>query len=109
MLALGAPAGAQSPTTTTPIEHLIVVVGENLSFDNLFGTYQPKSGAAVRNLLASHATSGVRYWSGGEINLKALNEMMRAQKIVGALKDDPDWSKIIDEQFLPDDLKKKTQ
>ena len=62
---------------------------------------------AVKNLLASHEKSGVRYWSGGEINLKAMNEMMRAQKIVGALKDDPDWSKIIDESFLPDDLKKK--
>ena len=43
--------------------------------------------------------SGVRYWSGGEINLKAMNEMMRAQKLVGVLKDDPDWSKIIDEQL----------
>jgi NitT/TauT family transport system substrate-binding protein len=64
--------------------------------------------SALKNLLESHAKSGVKYWSGGEINLKALNEMMRAQKIVGALKDDPDWSKIIDESFLPDDLKKKT-
>ena len=64
--------------------------------------------SALKNLLASHEKSGVRYWSGGEINLKAMNEMMRAQKIVGALKDDPDWSKIIDESFLPDDLKKKT-
>ena len=64
--------------------------------------------SAVKNLLTSHAKSGVKYWSGGEINLKAMNEMMRAQKIVGALKDDPDWSKIIDESFLPDDLKKKT-
>ena len=36
-----------------------------------------------------------------------MNKMMRAQKIVGALKDDPDWSKIIDERFLPDDLKTK--
>ena len=53
LLALGAPAGAQAPPTTTPIEHLIVVVGENLSFDNLFGTYQPRSGAAVRNLLSA--------------------------------------------------------
>jgi len=53
LLALGAPVGAQAPPTTTPIEHLIVVVGENLSFDNLFGTYQPKSGAAVRNLLSA--------------------------------------------------------
>src|SRR5215475_2383116 len=63
---------------------------------------------ALKNLLASHEKSGVKYWSGGEINLKAMNEMMRAQKIVGALKDDPNWSKIIDESFLPDDLKKKT-
>jgi acid phosphatase len=53
LLALGAPAGAQAPSTTTPIEHLIVVVGENLSFDNLFGTYRPRSGAAVRNLLSA--------------------------------------------------------
>ena len=63
--------------------------------------------SAVKNLLDSR-TDGVKYWSGGDINLKAMNEMMRAQKIVGALKDDPDWSKIIDESFLPDDLKKKT-
>ena len=65
--------------------------------------------SAVRNLLGSHEKSGVRYWSAGEINLKAMNEMMRAQKIVGALKTDPDWGKIIDESFLPDDLKRKTQ
>jgi NitT/TauT family transport system substrate-binding protein len=64
--------------------------------------------SAVKNLLGSHEKSGVKYWSGGEINIKARNEMMRAQKIVGALKDDPDWGKIIDESFLPDDLKKKT-
>jgi len=38
--------------TATPIEHLIVVVGENLSFDNLFGTYRPRSNAKIRNLLS---------------------------------------------------------
>jgi len=27
--------------TTTPIEHLIVIVGENHTFDNVYGTYQP--------------------------------------------------------------------
>ena len=53
MLALTAPAAAQAPSaTTTPIEHLIVVVGENLSFDNLFGIYEPRSGAGVHNLLS---------------------------------------------------------
>jgi len=39
------PARAQAPATprptTTPIEHLIVVVGENLTFDNIFATYRP--------------------------------------------------------------------
>jgi acid phosphatase len=37
---------------TTPIEHLIVVVGENLSFDNLFATYEPAPGESVANLLS---------------------------------------------------------
>ena len=39
-------------TTATPIEHLIVVVGENLSFDNLFATYEPPPGETVGNLLS---------------------------------------------------------
>jgi NitT/TauT family transport system substrate-binding protein len=47
--------------------------------------------SAVRSLVTSHNKSGVHYWSGGEINLKAMNEMMRAQQLVGALKGDPDW------------------
>src|SRR6266446_2453549 len=51
LLALG-PSTAAHPAPTTPIEHLIVVIGENLSFDNLFGTYQPKSGGWVHNLLS---------------------------------------------------------
>ncbi len=49
LLVLPAPARAQ---TATPIAHLIVVVGENLSFDNLFGTYEPRSNAKIRNLLS---------------------------------------------------------
>ena len=49
LLVSAAPAQAE---TATPIEHLIVVVGENLSFDNLFGTYRPPSNAKIRNLLS---------------------------------------------------------
>jgi len=34
--------GAEAPTgTRTPIKHLIVVIGENHSFDNVFATYVP--------------------------------------------------------------------
>ena len=43
---------AASVVTATPIKHLVVIVGENHSFDNVFATYQPPSGASVRNLLS---------------------------------------------------------
>ncbi|HEX7836392.1 MAG TPA: alkaline phosphatase family protein [Kofleriaceae bacterium] len=36
----------------TPIQHAIIVVGENHSFDNLFGTYQPRRGQHIDNLLS---------------------------------------------------------
>jgi phospholipase C len=38
--------------TRTPIEHLIVVIGENHTFDNLFGAFQPARGQSVANLLS---------------------------------------------------------
>jgi len=38
--------------TATPIKHLILVIGENRSFDHVYGTYIPKSGDAIRNLLS---------------------------------------------------------
>ena len=34
----------------TPIKHLVVIIGENHTFDNVFGTYQPPPGQTVRNL-----------------------------------------------------------
>ncbi len=30
---------AQSPTPTTPIQHVVVIFDENISFDHYFGTY----------------------------------------------------------------------
>ncbi len=41
-----------SHSTATPIQHLIVIVGENHTFDNLFATYQPVNGQSVVNLLS---------------------------------------------------------
>jgi len=38
--------------TRTPIKHLIVIIGENRSFDHVFATYEPKPGERVWNLLA---------------------------------------------------------
>jgi phospholipase C len=38
--------------TATPIKHIIYIVGENRSFDNVYGTYQPKHGETIWNLLS---------------------------------------------------------
>jgi len=38
--------------TTTPIKHVIVVVGENRSFDHVYATYIPQSGDSILNLLS---------------------------------------------------------
>jgi phospholipase C len=44
---------ASTPTTATPIKHVIIVIGENRSFDNLFATYQPPDKSQqVWNLLS---------------------------------------------------------
>jgi len=42
----------QHSTTETPIKHVIVLIGENRTFDHLFATYVPKSGDSVSNLLS---------------------------------------------------------
>src|SRR5215831_16622747 len=42
------PAGKSN----TPIKHVIVIVGENRTFDHIFATYQPKAGQSVDNLLS---------------------------------------------------------
>src|SRR5271156_5932875 len=38
--------------TRTPIKHVIVVIGENRTFDHLFGLYRPRPGQTVSNLLS---------------------------------------------------------
>jgi phospholipase C len=38
--------------TSTPIKHVIIIIGENHSFDNIFGTFQPVNGQKINNLLS---------------------------------------------------------
>ena len=52
---LAAPVQAQGKghaSTDTPIQHLIVLIGENRSFDHLFATYVPRGKDSVSNLLS---------------------------------------------------------
>lgn len=50
-VAITCPAIA-APRATTAIEHVIVIVAENRTFDNLFATYRPKKGQTIVNLLS---------------------------------------------------------
>src|ERR1700733_7475139 len=45
-------AASNDANTTSPIKHVIVIIGENRSFDHVFATYQPKPGQFVWNLLS---------------------------------------------------------
>jgi phospholipase C len=50
------PGDIPSPGTLghplSPIKHVIVIIGENRSFDHVFATYQPQPGQTVHNLLS---------------------------------------------------------
>ena len=46
------PVQPADPATTSPIKHVIVIIGENRSFDHVFATYVPKSGDSINNLLS---------------------------------------------------------
>ncbi len=55
-----------STKTHTPIKHVIVIIGENRTFDHIFATYKPKQGETIDNLLSKHiinadGTPGVNY------------------------------------------------
>ena len=47
----GTPPGRDNDTSS-PIKHVIVIIGENRSFDHVFATYVPKNGQKVHNLLS---------------------------------------------------------
>jgi phospholipase C len=54
---LGAPTPASAQhaeltPTASPVKHVIVIIGENRSFDHVFATYKPKNGESVSNLLS---------------------------------------------------------
>jgi phospholipase C len=47
-----AEANGHRHSTATPIKHVIVIIGENRTFDHVFATYQPVRGQIISNLLS---------------------------------------------------------
>jgi phospholipase C len=50
--AIAAARQAHDTHTRSPIEHVIVLIGENRTFDHIFATYVPKSEDSISNLLS---------------------------------------------------------
>ena len=51
-LLVGSAEAKEKSNTRTPIKHVIVLIGENRSFDHVFATYKPRSEDGVKNLLS---------------------------------------------------------
>ena len=83
-----------SQKTATKIEHVIVIVGENRSFDNLFATYQPKQGQSIENLLSkkivnADGTPGKNFHTALQHIASNTGEYSPTPKIVGTYENLP--------------------
>ncbi|HET9000314.1 MAG TPA: alkaline phosphatase family protein [bacterium] len=47
------PQAPKNVTTKTPVKHVIVIIGENRTFDSVYATYKPRPGQSVFNLLSN--------------------------------------------------------
>jgi phospholipase C len=80
------PLKARDTATATPIQHVIVIVGENRTFDHLFATYQPPTGQTVNNLLSegivnADGTPGPNYALAAQDNAKVFGAFQLAPQL----------------------------
>ena len=66
---------------------------------------EPEVGRSAVRYLTTVVTDGLPYWGEGDIHLAGLERMVALQTSIGAITGTVDLSKIVDTQFLPDDLK----
>jgi NitT/TauT family transport system substrate-binding protein len=66
-----------------------------------YGLEPDLAAEAVNNMIAPHM------WSEGEFDQIELDRMVDGLKLMGEVKNDVDWSKLIDKSFLPTDLQGK--
>jgi acid phosphatase len=89
--ASAAPARPGQPATTTPIKHVVVIIGENHSFDNVFATYQPPRGQYIRNLLSEgivtkNGNPGPNYARASQLTAVNTKTYTLTPKITGKYK-----------------------
>ncbi len=80
-----------SAPTTTPIKHVVVIIGENHSFDNVFATYQPPGHQHIWNLLSEgivnkDGTPGPNYARASQLTAVNTSTYTLTPKITGTYK-----------------------
>ena len=80
---------SQGLPTTTPIKHVIVIIGENHSFDNVFATYRPPRGQKFRNLLSegivtASGSPGPRFATATQLTASDTKTYSLKPKITGS-------------------------
>src|SRR5215472_16239451 len=86
-----APHASAGPRTTTPIKHVIVIIGENHSFDNVFATYQPPNHQKIWNLLSEGIVTksgapGPNFGKAAQLTASNTKKYSLSPKITGAYK-----------------------
>lgn len=71
------PDAADHPDTATPIKHVVVIIGENHTFDNIFATYEPKHGTVwnllSRGIIHSDGSPGPNAGLAAQFQLQTIN------------------------------------
>src|SRR5215475_9499061 len=69
--------GGDHQSTATPIKHVIVIIGENRTFDNIYATYEPRRGTVwnllSRGIINSDGTPGPNAALATQFQLQTIN------------------------------------
>ena len=89
--AAAATGAGDSAPTTTPIKHVIVIIGENHTFDNIFATYQPPTGQTIWNLrsegiVTANGTPGPNFAKASQLTAINTKAYTLTPKITGTYK-----------------------
>ena len=96
--AAAAPAAADrtgpalvSAPTSTPIKHVVIIIGENHTFDNVFATYQPPRHQKIWNLLSEgivtkNGRPGPDFASATQLTATQNGKYTLTPKITGSYK-----------------------
>jgi phospholipase C len=81
-------------STVTPIKHVVVIIGENHSFDNVFATYRPPGHQRIWNLrsegiVTANGTLGPRARKALQLKARDTKKYSLHPKITGAYKSLP--------------------